>query len=494
MIDTIYANEKKARHRADNRITGWLRIAKLLNGEKFARVVLVLVLGAMGSIPLVVLTPPFQVPDEAQHFCRAYELSEFRIRAEVQNGVAGGTLPDSLSQLMKSSVYSPDGIFYPATPAPIAKTLKLASIPLNRSARRFIAFPGSAFYSPLPYLPQALGIAIGRAIGLGPLYLLYFGRLFNCLAALGMVGLAVNFMPAAEELIILVGLLPMSLYLYASLSADAAVIGCALVFSALAFSASMRGNWETWELAIAAAAAVVFCSVKPVYAPILLAAAVPGLFRPGKAGRAIRAHAILLAVALGATAGWLMLARSTMTSPLSGAHPSIQMNLVWFHPMTLLRALVQTLRADRAFHFYLQAVGVFGWLTVPLRPSVVYLLPVVGCVIVWNHGSRRTVERSVRNALWHFGLALACALLIMVAMYLMCAHVGQDYVTGVQGRYFIPILALAGMAVIELAPRRRLSAPRWRSLVSVAGIIGVEIVATDITIIRAFHVFSPVHF
>ncbi len=479
---------------ADDRVARRPDIARFLNEGKIGRVVLALLLGAMGSIPLVFLTPPFQAPDEVQHFYRAYQLSEFRLRAEVQNGVAGGALPDSLPLLVGSSVYTPDGILYPATPAPIANTLKLASIPLNGAARRFVAFPGSAFYSPLPYLPQALGIAIGRAIGLGPLYLFYLGRLFNCLAALGLVGLAVNFMPVAEELIILIGSLPMSLYLYASLSPDAAVIGWALLFSALSFAAGARGNWKTWELGMAAAAAAVFCSVKPVYAPILLAAVVPGIFRHGKAGRVIRSHAILLAVALGVTAGWLLLAKSAMTSPLSGAHPSVQMNLILFHPMSLLRALINTLGIYKVIFFYFQAVGDFGWLTAPLQPRVAYLLPLAALVIVWRLGIRGSVKRSVRNALWRLGLAFASAALVLVAMYLMYAHVGQNKITGVQGRYFIPILAMAGMAAIELTPGARSSTPRWRSLASLAGIVVVEIAAMDITIIRAFHVFSPAIF
>ena len=144
----------------DDRITGWQRISKLLRDMKIVHVAMVLILGAIGSIPLVLLTPPFQVPDEVQHFYRAYQLSDFRLRAEVQNGVAGGTLPDSLPELVKSIVYTRDNVYYSAAPAPMTKTLKLISVPLDKSARRFVAFPGSAFYSPLPYIPQVLGIAV----------------------------------------------------------------------------------------------------------------------------------------------------------------------------------------------------------------------------------------------------------------------------------------------------------------------------------------------
>jgi uncharacterized membrane protein len=463
-------------------------VLRPLRDPKIARVLVVLILGAIGSLPLVFLTPPFQVPDEPQHFYRAYELSEFRIRAEVQNGVAGATLPDSLPRLVESSVNTLDGLHYPPTPAPISRTFKLASIPLDSSTRRFIPFPGSAFYSPLPYIPQVLGIALGRMVGLGPLYLLYLGRLFNCLAALGLLGLSVMSMPIAEELVIVVGLLPMSLCLYASLSPDAAIIGCAMVFTSLSLSASTRENWRTWELVIAAAVAAVFCSVKPVYIPLLLMGVIPGLFRSGKAARCIRSHAILLTVALGATSGWLLIAKSTMTSPLGGGHPSIQMNLVMHHPSLLIHAVVHSLGIGDILRLYFQTIGQFGWLTVPIQPHFVYVLPLASFLFAWM-GIRATAERSVVMGLWHLALASASAILVMIAMYLMSAAVGLDHVTGVQGRYFIPILVLAGLAAIELVPSHRGAALSSHSFGGIAILILLEIVAMDSTILNTFKVF-----
>ena len=465
-------------------------IPKPLSDVKIVRMTLMLILGAVGSIPLVLLTPPFQAPDEVQHFYRAYQLSELHLRAEVQNGVAGGTLPDSLPELVKSSVSTQDGISYPPIPSPIERTPKLASIPLDESARQFVAIRGSAGYSPLPYVPQILGIAVGRWFGLGPLYLLYLGRFFNCLAALGLVGLAVYLMPVAAELVMVVGLLPMSLYLFASLSPDAAVISCALLFTALSFSASTRGNWKIGELAMAAAAAAVLCSVKPVYAPMLLAGLVPGLLRRGNVASVIRSHLILLAVALGITMSWLVFANSTMTSSLGAGHPSLQMSLILHHPTPFMHALVHALGIVSIIDRYVETVGVFGWLTVWLHPVFVYLLPIVNFLFVWKLGARSSAERSVLCGFWYSALAVASSFLIMTAMYLVSAQVGQNEITGVQGRYFIPILVLAGMAVIELAPGRRPSTPSWRILACIAAIIIVQIIATDATIIHVFQVFS----
>lgn len=453
---------------------------------KIARMMAVVLLGAVGTLPLVILTPPFQIPDEVQHFYRAYQLSEFHLRAEVRDGVAGGTLPDSLPLLVKSTVYTSDAISYPATPEPLSKTMNLASIPLLPEARHFVGFPGSAFYSPLPYLPAVLGIEAGRTLGWGPLSLLYVGRACNCLAALALLGLAVYAMPIGEEFLAMAGLLPMALYLYASLSADAALIGCALLFSALAFRSTLRGDWRTWELGVAAAAGALFCSVKPVYAPLLLAAMAPGIFERKRAGVLVRQHAVVLAVAMGVTVGWLLFARSTMTTPLSGSHPATQASLVLHHPAMLASAMVHTLNPEQIVVYCLQAIGVFGWLTVPLLP-VGFFLPVVNFVVLWNIGVRGRGKRSATRAVWYLALAAVSGLLVIAAIYLMWAHVGQANVTGVQGRYFLPLLGLVAMAAIELAPEQRTA--RWKGMAITAGIVLAQIAAMDATIVRGFHVF-----
>ena len=53
-------------------------------------------IGGLNALVLVVLTPPFQVHDEFQHFFRSYQLSEGHVWATVNGNVAGGYLPSSL--------------------------------------------------------------------------------------------------------------------------------------------------------------------------------------------------------------------------------------------------------------------------------------------------------------------------------------------------------------------------------------------------------------
>src|SRR5271169_6733390 len=61
-----------------------------------------LLLGLAGALSMVVLTPPFQVPDEQEHFHRAYQLSELHLLRTEQDGRAGADLPSSLIELSEA--------------------------------------------------------------------------------------------------------------------------------------------------------------------------------------------------------------------------------------------------------------------------------------------------------------------------------------------------------------------------------------------------------
>jgi len=72
-----------------------------------------LIVGFIFGVAILILTPPFQVPDEPQHFFRAFQLSEGRFRDLVvlapdekdgmRSGRYGTMLPKSLSALVDSS-------------------------------------------------------------------------------------------------------------------------------------------------------------------------------------------------------------------------------------------------------------------------------------------------------------------------------------------------------------------------------------------------------
>src|SRR5271166_2004801 len=263
-------------------------------------------LGLVGAVSMIVLTPPFQVPDEPAQFHRAYQLSELQLRGIVRDGAAGAMLPSSLIELSEHFAGTRAlHVEHPITAHPFRQTWLALDRPLDPNRREFVNFTNTSFYSPIGYLPQAIAIIGGRWAGAGPLALLYLARLANALVALALLTWAVRLMPIAPEAMMVAGLLPMALFEYASAAPDATVIGTIFLFTAISLRGQLRGAWTVVEVAVAAVSGLIFCSQKPVYAPLLVLG-LPAALTSRPAKRTLLAQAVIVLVALGGTALWIL--------------------------------------------------------------------------------------------------------------------------------------------------------------------------------------------
>ncbi|HZU89935.1 MAG TPA: DUF2142 domain-containing protein [Stellaceae bacterium] len=447
-----------------------------------------LLVGLVGIISMVVLTPPFQVPDEPGHFYRAYQLSELQLRGSVRNGKAGGMLPSSLSELFKNFL-SGDITWYtwqPVVARPLRQTMLSLNRPLEPNTREFIDFTNVAFYSPMAYLPQAIAIAGGRWMGAGPLALLYLARLANALVAVALLTWAVRLMPIGREAVMLAALLPMVVFECASVSPDAGVIGTAFLFTAVALRAQLRDGWTSGEVVVAAISGLVFCSEKPVYAPLLVLG-FPAVLTGVRIKQKLIVQLVILVVALGATVFWIFFSLSKTVTLLSGMNPTNQLVYIYKHPFVYCKIFVYSLIHYSVF-YYKSLVGILGWMRVPL-PKFAYILP-LGALLLGFLAQHRDGARLPAYAVaWNALLLTGSIFLIMTSQYLIFTHVGSQAILGAQGRYFIPLLPLFIATACSVA-RLRLS-PKASSLafLGMTAIVGVEILIADIAIVRAYQVF-----
>ena len=113
-----------------------------------------LVLAAVFGLAFLVLTPPFQVPDEHVHFYRAYHVSQLKVTGNVLEGkLAGDVLPISLGE---TAWGLSEGIpFHPEKKQDVKKIFEAFKRPLKPEAVIFTDFRGALVYSPIAYLPQA---------------------------------------------------------------------------------------------------------------------------------------------------------------------------------------------------------------------------------------------------------------------------------------------------------------------------------------------------
>lgn len=451
-------------------------------------VLICLVLGLLGTLPLVVLTPPFAVPDEPLHFDRAYQVSEGRFLAEVKDGVAGGMVPASLVALRRRFLHFPaPGKVPDLVPHPLAETLAARAIPLAPARRAFVGFTGAAAYPPLAYLPQAAGIAIGRVFGAGPLVLLWLARLLNALTAVGLLSLAIGLMPFARLLALLCGLLPMAVFQYASASADGVVISGAFLVTALELRALARGRWRGWEVAATALLGLFVCSTKPVYAPLLLIA-LPAALVPGQRRNQLLALAAILLVAIGGAGAWFWDNAGRLIAVNAQASLHAQAGFVAAHPFGFLAAMAASL--EKWFNSYLVAmIGLLGWWAISLPPFA-YPLAGIGFALGWLVAGRERVRIHPGVFAWWVLMFAGAATLIMLAMYLDYSPVGGTLIIGVQGRYFVPLLLLvAAMACAAPAPAIGRRGHAWL-VAGVSAIAVLNVASVILAVALGFHVLG----
>lgn len=438
-------------------------------------------LSLLCAIPLIFLTPPFQAPDEAQHFYKAYQVSELNLVGTIENGKGGGSLPSSLIEL--STHYLGTRAIHadrPLVKRTISSVASGTDIKLVPGVREHIDFTGAAFYSPIPYIPQALAIGAGRVFDASPLVLFYAGRILNCFVAIFLLSLAVRTTPIAKSVFMVAGLLPMSVFLFASLSPDALVIGSAFLFVAIALKAHYERVWTFQNVAVAIVCGSIFCSIKIVYAPLLLLC-LPTIWTVNPKARTTLISVLIISIPVIVTALWLHSVSALVMPARAGTSVSIQAQHVIQHPLLFMVAIAHSFVWNK-FYFF-DTIGVLGWSTIQL-PAISYFLAVLGLAIAVFFTRQPLSKIQFCLLAWWAAICAACVLLIMLALFLYWTRVGAPAVDGVQGRYFLPIIPLAALVIHGLASR--IAYPRADLSVGIGVIVAIQAILTFSSLISSY--------
>jgi uncharacterized membrane protein len=418
-----------------------------------------LLIALAGGLLSIVLTPPFQVPDEPSHFYRAWQISEGNFISDKSDARVGGILPSPLKQFSDnfSSItwYGPHSKYHFADIYASSRIYDLQ----NRS---FIDFNNSAVYSPICYLPPALAIALCNAVGLPMFVSLYCARLFSLLAWIIILYATIRILPCCKWLFTFLALLPMSLFINSSLSADVITNAvCFLFFGVFLFyhqSGKKIGNGDAVFLTVIVLLVV---SVKSVYFPLILLL----FFIPASAFTSKTRKFITLGViCLAALAGFIFWNKMSAELYLSyndynplyrdkvalvkDADMQQQMKYITSHGTYFLNVITASLEYAFPMYFY-GYIGTFGWLDLPLPKSIVWITYfLLLSVALLEERPQRPISPRLRIVfILIFVLVFS---LVLISQHLIWDPVGGDRIGNVQGRYLIPFAPLFFLAPIAL--------------------------------------------
>lgn len=391
----------------------------------------------IAGVGFLFLTPPMQVADEPAHFLKSFQLSELTVIGTKSGGLAGGFLPKSLHQVINLTI---QGLpFNPQARVDRKQLLTASKIPLEPDKREMAHFPNPVLYAPIPYLPQAVGLWVGRLMGANPLAAFYLARLANLLLATLLIYLAVKITPTFKWSLLLLGLTPIVCFQRSSLSCDAFIHAGSLLFFAgilrMASSASNAMKIRLKALVFSLGVALTLC--KQAYGVILFAfLLVPRSHFPSQ--RAYwKYFGSLLGVSFVLMLAWSILVRDLYVPTIAGNELGGQLKYVLAYPHRVLYIVAHHLW----FNFFPlrdQFVGQLGWLDTSLPQWLrdTYMWVFVGLALFENSSLRF----SLRQRILALNIFVWGCIGVASLIYLTGMPVGAQGLAGIQGRYLVPFL------------------------------------------------------
>lgn len=411
------------------------------------------------GLMFVFASAPLQAPDEVQHYLRAYSVSmgylDFDAARAYPEDVArlaeafpGAWVNSHTSKGVTKDADTGEDKIYDTTGYALKQygeggevhgmAESFAQYGDKTSAPAEIREP--ILFMVLPFAFQAIGIALARLLGAGALGCLYGGRIANLIVYSLICRAALRRCGKNGPLFLAVMLCPLSLYMAASMSYDAALLGCYYLMAAL----FVGGAFGDREAALFTAAFVWVNMSKPwinllwVALPLLLPRA-DYKCRLKKWQLAVGAVALALAVtfAISWYGGAFRYNYGTIGRMLDDVDQVSQLRFVLAYPLRFAAILVGTLYENNLF---LGQLGTFGSLDLPVElvnHTAGGMLLLGGLLSVGEKPGRSVFARWAVLA-WGVVYTAGC----MTAMYITYTPVGMIRIIGLQARYFLPVFLL----------------------------------------------------
>lgn len=384
-----------------------------------------------GSV-FVVLTPPWQVPDEHAHYMRAYTVAEGKLyigASDVfleQADASVQSMKRFIPLIGKADEKISLGTLVDEWRMPPANAMGTILFTLNNNAY---------IYNPVPYLMSAATVHLAVALDLSPVGGLWLARFANLCLWSALVALAIAVIPVFKYELLFIALLPMSLFQGMGMSADSLVNA----LSFLCFASVVRvlhsspAPVKRVTLGIASVATFLVAISKQIYAwPYVLLLC-------QKRGERWYWRFVLGVLVLSILGGTVWLAVNQTPASLLSLEEVAQAKARLLNPLEVVRVIWYSY-TTHGEALWRSLIGILGWLDTPLPMSLYVLytaifvgMLVFGCEARFDDGWRVRLGALA-------GLVFIPSILCLV-LYLNWSH--ENYAAGgLQGRYYLAALPL----------------------------------------------------
>jgi uncharacterized membrane protein len=402
---------------------------------------IVIALGAIG----IIVFPPNTAPDEPAHFQCAYIYTDYVFGTMSED--------DTLIEMREADIdlfeypYSPDRASYERYMSdlsnPWAPEDELDTVGTKRFALPMV---------PFDYLPQALGIFIGRLAGLSFVWMYTLARLLNLIMYAFVTFLAIKETPMGKGIFAVVALFPINIELAASLSYDPFII--AFAFLTIAFFLKLKYGEEkvkTKDIIVFMFALMMLAPTKGVYATFfLLAFLVPRdrlenvfqrrLYYTCFAGFALAGAVMTLTSVISNVSGASGLAVRKAGDLFSLgdflADPNQFFSRIIPTQVNSLTTYISTMSGSR-----------LGWLEISIPKYIWFTFLLLALMAAFTKKDEKPL--AVGDRVWFLLIAGITYMLILFAFFISWTNKDLWIIEGIQGRYLTPFLPL-GLLIFKM--------------------------------------------
>lgn len=407
---------------------------KALNLSKDIVVIISILL--IGSMYLLIL-PQYTVPDEGSHFVTTYALS---------SKVLGKESVDQENQVLLEKE-SADYLLRQERPFRETYAHYIRGLLGKDGAitKKTVATRSPLSSAHLGYVPQVLGVTLGRLLSLNGVQIFFLGRLFALFWYCTVMWFALRIIPRfAKNILFLVGSFPMTIQMVASYNYDSVLLGaCFLLTAYLLYLAydEKKEKITGKDIVVVGILLLVIVPIKFVYLPLLGI----GLLIPKEKFGGIRQKIIFGGGMLGIGAVVMlvtklpkMLVAAGGASAAGNTTKTYSLMMCIKNPLHTFTVFFETIRQNFGSYFTGMIGDKLGWVEIEV-PSIL----IIGYVILMILS---VIQNEKMIHVWKKWERIWLLCLVGGIFLIVCTGLMFDYtpsisstILGIQGRYFLPI-------------------------------------------------------
>lgn len=402
-----------------------------------------IVLATVLGLFYFMITPFGSGTDEVSHFLRVFKISQkyTNIRLEEDS-----MFPTAFRKLIDFKNNAPEAI---RKYTDYKNEFEAFSMNTPEREDLISEYWNIKLYSPIQYAPQAIGVTVGRVLSDNVLVIGMFGRITGYIFWVVCCAIAIKLMPNKKIFLMILCLLPVNIFSAVCISGDTVTNAVCTLFIALIYrKIYLKEKINKKEKILLSVLACMIALCKIVYLPLvtLVFLLKENNFDSKKDWKKFVIIILVASIIVGLS--WFVIGSINLAN--SNEASKEQLKFILKNPFQYCAILVRTIAQKGDDFIYQLCTGneLMCHAKTTVYHIISYIISVVLLISLFTNEEDKELEVDELRRIWVGLIILGTSLLIFTAIYIQWTSlpevggIGYKIVQGVQGRYFIPVVAL----------------------------------------------------